>query len=49
MKFTVIVGLVFATERAGEDRFDVWDIHTPVEADSPRKALLSGNSPFEKL
>jgi hypothetical protein len=40
MRYDVIVALVFATERTDEDRYDVWDIQTPVEADSPKKALL---------
>jgi hypothetical protein len=40
MRYDVIVGLVFETERADEDRYDVLDIQTPIEADSPKKALL---------
>jgi hypothetical protein len=40
MRFDVIVALVFATERTDEDKYDVWDIQIPVEADSPKKALL---------
>jgi len=40
MRYDVIVALVFATERVDEDRYDVWDIQTPVEADNPKKALL---------
>jgi hypothetical protein len=40
MRYDVIVALVFATERAGEDKYDVWDIQIPVDADSPKKALL---------
>ena len=39
MRYSVTIGLVFATERTSEDRFDVWDIHTPVEADGPIQAV----------
>ena len=39
MRYSVTIGLVFATERASEDRFDVWDIHTPVDADGPIQAV----------
>jgi hypothetical protein len=41
MRYDVIVGLVFETGRPDEDKYDVYDIHTPMEADSPSKALLS--------
>jgi hypothetical protein len=40
MRYDVIVALVFATERTDENRYDVWEIQTPVEADSPQTALL---------
>jgi hypothetical protein len=40
MRYDVIVGLVFATNRADEDRYDVWDIQTPVEADNAKAAVL---------
>jgi hypothetical protein len=40
MRYDVVVALVFETERTDENRYDVWDIHTPVEADGPKKALL---------
>ena len=40
MRYDVVVALVFATERTDENRYDVWDIHTPIEADGPKKALL---------
>lgn len=40
MRYDVIIALVFATERIEENRYDLWDIQTPVEADSPKKALL---------
>lgn len=40
MRYDVIVSLVFATGRPDEDRYDVWEIQTPVEADGPKTALL---------
>ena len=40
MRYDVIVGLVFETGRPDEDRYDVWDILTQIEGDSPKKALL---------
>ena len=40
MRYDVIVALVLETERTDENKYDVWDIQTPVEADSPKKALL---------
>lgn len=39
MRYSVTIGLVFGTERLSEDSFDVWDIHTPVEAESPIQAV----------
>jgi hypothetical protein len=40
MRYDAIVSLVFATERTDEDRYDIWEIHTPFEADRPKTALL---------
>jgi hypothetical protein len=40
MRYDVIVSLVFATERADEEKYDVWDVQTPLEADGPSTALL---------
>ena len=39
MNYIVIVALVFANNRTDENKFDVWDVQTPVEADGPKKAL----------
>ena len=39
MNYVVTVVLVFETDRADEQKFDLWDIKTPVEADGPGKAL----------
>jgi hypothetical protein len=39
MSFVVTVVLVFDRAQAEDKRYDVWDVQTPVEADSPRKAL----------
>jgi hypothetical protein len=30
----------FSRQSASANRYDVWDIQTPVEADNPKKALL---------
>jgi hypothetical protein len=38
-RFTAIVALVFATHRTGENKYDLWDIQIPVEADGPEPAL----------
>jgi hypothetical protein len=49
MKFTVVVSLIFATNRADKNRFDVWDIFTPVEADGPKEALYGAISLSKSL
>jgi len=40
MKYDVIIALVFATERVSDDKYDLLEIQTPVEADRPKTALL---------
>ena len=40
MRYDVIVALVFATERVSDDKYDLLEIQTPVEADRPKTALL---------
>ena len=41
MRYDVIVSLVFATERTEEDRYDVWEVRTTLDADGPKAALLN--------
>jgi len=48
-RFTVILAFVFATERVTEDKYDVWDIHIPIEADGPLKAFLNAISRSKKF
>lgn len=40
MRYDVIVALALATERVGDDKYDLLEIQTPVEADRPKTALL---------
>jgi hypothetical protein len=40
MNYIVVVALVLANDRADDNKFDVWEVQTPVEADGPKKALL---------
>ena len=44
MRYDVIVSLVFATGRPDEDRYDVWEVQTPLDADGPKAALLDAIS-----
>ncbi|MFH1343603.1 MAG: hypothetical protein ABIL01_20720 [Pseudomonadota bacterium] len=40
MHYDVIVSLVFATGRPDEDRYDLWEVQTALDADGPKAALL---------
>jgi len=48
-RFTAIVALVFATERTGSDKYDLWDIQIPVEADGAKSALFQAISRLKKF
>src|SRR5262249_55702550 len=48
-RFTAIAALVFATERTSGDKYNLWDIHIPVEADGPKSALLDAPSRLKKF
>jgi len=43
-RFTAIVALVFATERTSANKYDLWDIQIPIEADGPKSALFEAIS-----
>jgi hypothetical protein len=51
-RYTAIIALVFATERTCKNKYDLWDVHIPVEVRGPKAAVpeaLSRLKKFEEL